>query len=58
MNIWLFTEGVTLGIAIVGANFNDSSFPSAGRAAFYDSGALLVSSTGKYYDSTKSILRV
>ena len=41
---------------IVGANFNDSAFPSAGRAAFYDSGKLIVSDTGKVLQDSQGIV--
>jgi hypothetical protein len=32
---------------IIGANFNNDAYASGGRAAFFDSGALLISDTGK-----------
>ena len=37
---------------VIGANFNNDSFPIAGKSVFYDSGALRVSTTGKVLEDS------
>ena len=40
---------------VIGANFNNDAYPIAGKAVFYDSGALTVSSTGKVLEDSVGV---